>query len=151
MRPHITAPVIGFLVLLAALIFVRQEDINRANEANEAIVQSTVVTGVANCNRDFRGRIEVLSVLRGSREFARAQYENGEISEETFNVGDKFYAERLEGLPLPDCRKIERTITANANRIDKIKETPLYPGAPGVDGDGALDPGKRPQPGGGGG
>jgi len=146
----------AFLALLLGLVFVRIDDINHANDANDAIVQSTVVTGIANCNRDFRGRVEVLSVLRGSREFARTQYQNRDISKDTFDVGDKFYAERLAGLPLPDCRLIRQTITANADKLEKIAEEPLYDGAPGTEGasnrgSGGQDPGQRPSPGGGGG
>ncbi len=156
LRRYRNGSLLGFLILFVGLFAVRVEDMQRGDRANAAIVQSTIVTGVANCNQDFRGRVEVLSVLEGSRDFARLQFENGEISRKTFEVGDSFYAERIKGLALPDCRKIEQTITANADRLDKIIEEPLYPGSPqtrGTDnsGEGGQDPGPRPSPGGGGG
>jgi hypothetical protein len=152
----------AFVILLLGLVFVRYEDINEAEKINaaadksrEAVVHSTTVISTQNCNEDFRRGVEVLSVLEGSRKFARRQYEDGKIDKSTFEIGDTFYRERIEGLPLPDCRKVAKTISSSNADKQPIPEA-LYPGSrltKGDDnaGDGGQDPGARPAPGGGGG
>ena len=145
----------GFLILLSGLMYVRFEDNSRIDKAVAAVVQSSKVVGVVNCNRDFRGRVEVLSVLKGSRRFAKRQYETHQITKDVYLTGDAFYKERLHGLPLPDCRRVLETLSSSTVGEQAI-EKPLYPGSPQTKGlsnggNGGQDPGVRPAPGGGGG
>lgn len=129
--------IIGFVILLFGIGFVRWEDGQRAEdqrqaiadqsaEADKAIVQSGRTISVAGCNRDFR-------TIRRLRRLIGKQH--GEI--------DRFVAEgtltktqgarqhvlidkQIEQYKLPDCRKAAVILTSNP-RNAKATPEPLHP------------------------
>jgi hypothetical protein len=129
--------IVGFLILLAANIFVwrtvqslndsRRADIVRTGvNAREAIVASGRVVSVEGCNRDFQTIKALRGVLATAKTFNEAAAKRGEISPTRLAETESFYAAELGTLQLPDCRVSARTLTANKNA--PVREpTPLHP------------------------
>lgn len=131
---------LGFLILFVGLVVVRHEDANRAKEATaariavadsqrKAIVQSGTVVAVGGCNERFKDRQEVRAVLEASKAESLKAYNAGDITKERLRRSLAFYDQRLDGLPLPDCRQSQNILTTDINAVPPVPK-PLYPGSP---------------------
>lgn len=117
---------IGFLVLLVAIGFVQWDSSRAANDARQAVVQSGTVIAVDACNRDYKGRVEIRAVLEASKDFQAAALKRGDITQAGYERATDFYEERLDNLPLPDCRQAEGVLTADPDEVPAIPKA-LHP------------------------
>jgi len=117
---------IAFLVLLTAIGYVQWDSSRRADDARDAVVTSGTVVAVDGCNRDYKSRQEVRSVLIASKNFQKRAYNEGRITKDQYDSAAAFYDERLASLPLPDCRNAANVLTADPDQVPEVPE-PLHP------------------------
>jgi len=140
LRKYTRGALLGFLILLIGLVVVREEDRKRADDAfqarvkvantqRQAIVKSGTVVAVDSCNQRFKDRVEVRSILTAAAKASEAQYKQGEITKARYDRSKQFYRERLEGLPLPDCRDTVNVLTTDLDEVPPIPKA-LHPGSP---------------------
>ena len=117
---------VGFVVLFVAFLgnVIYSNHLNAVSR--EQVVRSGDIVAVAGCNRDFQERLEIRGVLIESKAFTRQAYRRGAISEVERDLRIEFYNERLQGLPLPDCRVADEILTDDPDK--PLREpAPLYP------------------------
>jgi hypothetical protein len=117
---------IGFLILLLGIGFVQWDGHHRSDAARDAIVQTGNVIAVDGCNRDYVSRKEIRAVLARSRDFQKGALDRGDISQTQYDLAVKFYDERLDTLPLPDCRKAANVLSSDPDKVPEVPE-PLHP------------------------
>ena len=117
---------VGFIILLVGLATVLWLGEHHASSARKAIIDTGRIISVDGCNRDFKSRQEIREVLLRSKEFQDGALERGDITKSEYQRAIEFYDERLEALPLPDCRKSETILSDDPDEVP-AKPTPLYP------------------------
>ncbi len=133
-RGSIRLQLLAYLLLAGAMAFglaqlqnVIAEQRALSMEGRKAIVESGNTIAVDSCNRDYQSRLEIRRVITADLEQQKALLKAGEISPRRFEIFKQFYADRLRGLPLPDCRKAAQVLTSDPNTEPRVP-IPLYPG-----------------------
>lgn len=118
--------IIGFLVLLAANIFVWSTGQAQNSDSREAIVQSGKVVSISGCNRDFQTIKSLRGVLISAQTFQIKALERGDISQAQFDRAQTYYDDQLAKLTLPDCRVAGEILTSETDEIPQVP-VPLHP------------------------
>lgn len=126
-RRHARRALVGYFVMFLAFLGNVLYAQHVAREGREAIVKSGDIIAIDGCNRDYRERQEVRQVLIASRQFQEGALKRGDISQIQHDRAIDFYNDRLEGLPLPDCRRAGDILTDDPDSLTRMPE-PLYPG-----------------------
>lgn len=116
--------IIGYVILLVAVVgvfFVSQKD---ATDARDAIVTSGKVVSVEGCNSDFETIEKVRGVFTRAIVSAKRQERAGVTDEVQRDAAIAYYEQQLAEFTLPDCRKTEKIITDDPR---KAKYPPPYP------------------------
>ena len=130
LRAYSKRALVGFVILALAVGGAFKANADSSDDSREAIVTSGRVVAVDGCNRDFKSIGKLRLLLFNARDTSRS---SPDLSPRQKAESEKFYAEQLASIKLPDCREAEAVLTSDPNKPLEIPE-PLYPGGPGTEG-----------------
>ena len=133
LRKYIPGALIGYLILLAGLIFAwnerdQQTAARRADNvaARHQIVNTGNAVAVSGCNRDFESATKLRALIAAGRPQIKQYVKDGTL---TPAQGDRALANidaQLRTYALPDCRKVAHVVTDNPDRYVTIP-APKHP------------------------
>lgn len=117
---------VGYVIVLIAVIvnFGIQQADNDA--AQKAIVQSGQVVAVDGCNRDFNTAGLTRGVLMSAKKSVQRQLKAGVATPDQAKRATDFYNDQLQKYQQPDCRPVANILTSNPDAPVKIP-VPLHP------------------------
>jgi hypothetical protein len=107
---------VGFAVLFLAFLGNVWYSAHIASESRDQLLRSGDIVAVDGCNRDFQERLEIRGVLIESKNFTRQAYERGAFPKSELRLRLAFYDERLQSLPLLDCRRADEVLTDDPDK-----------------------------------
>jgi hypothetical protein len=116
---------VGYLVLLAGVLGTYLNGQHTSKNERTEIRTAGRIVALNGCNARFVDRVEIRRVLEVSAALTKVQYDKGLMDKFQYEQAKNFYKERLNGLPLPDCRTADDYLVDNAD-LPPLP-TPRYP------------------------
>lgn len=109
-KKTLRAAFIGYLALFIGVVGMYSNGQSVSSNERDEIRTAGRAVAITACNERYNDRVEIREVLVQAQRSVKRQHKAGIVSDEQYKDAVEFYNERLEGLPLPDCRKADNAL-----------------------------------------